>query len=79
MTTPNSKKYQNMTDEDLIDSVVNPIKNNMILIDKHTGVIKLGNIRIYELRRRNLLDKVEDKVPYEIYDNGNSDYFYDMF
>jgi len=72
-----SSSYQdikNLSNEDLIDSIISPNDGNGVVVNKRTGKVINGNTRLYELRRRGL----NIIVPHTVRDPGNTDYFYDL-
>jgi len=58
------KVIQNLSDKALIESVVNPLDGEGVILNTRTGNVVNGNTRLYELQRRGLNDV---KVPYSEY------------
>ena len=55
------EKIKKLSDEDLIDSVMNPLNGEFIQVNTKTGRVAQGNTRLYEIQRRGL----NVDVPYE--------------
>lgn len=63
------KAISKLSDEDLINSAINPKDYRKITLNTETGTLFDGNTRIYELQKRGLGNI---QIPYQEYTPDNS-------
>ena len=72
---------EQLSDQELLESVIKPRNGDMIKINTRTGKVIDGNGRVYELKRRATDPKSSispgTEIPYEPYTPDNS-FFWDI-
>jgi hypothetical protein len=67
-------KISKLSDEDLIESVINPSEGNFVTINANTQKVVEGNTRVFELQQRG----IDIDVPFQYHYPNHSKYFYDL-